>query len=239
MRFSSSLTEATLLKRSIKFLAETVLSNGQKLMIRCPNLNPIIGCDILGTKLWYSTSIGYHCLPTWELVEVDGGHLVCINPELVKPLVVEGIKKGNIEELLGYNVLHAGNTYEQTNQQNLLLESGNRKCYVCLEHVTLGNEQGEAFFPERRGMGTYNINRLIGLCKEGHKAVLFFCVLHSGVKNIKPAYHIDPEYGQLLQMAVESGVELLAYQASITMQGLELTTKLPILFSEDAIYREH
>ena len=239
MKFSSNLTEATLLKRTIKFLVEVVLPNGQRLMIRCPNLNPIIGCDILGTKIWYSTAIGYHCLPTWELAEVDGGHLVCINSELVKPLVVEGVKKGIIEEFLSYNILHAGNTYEQTMQQNLLLESGSEKCYVCLEQVTLGSDQGEGFFPERHGMGASNINKLIKLCQEGHKAILFFCVMHAGLKNIKPAYHIDPGYGKLLQIAVAAGVKLLAYKTSISTQGIELTTKLPILFSEDAIYREH
>lgn len=239
MRFSSNLTEATLLKRSIKFLAEIVLANGQKLMIRCPNLNPIIGCDILGTKLWYSTAVGYHCLPTWEIVEVDGGHLVGINPELIKPLIIEGTKQGIIEEFLSYNVLHAGNSYEQNNQQWLLLEKENEKCYVCLEHVTLGNEQGEGFFPEVYGMGVGNINQLIKMSQDGHKAILCFCVMHTGLQNIKPAYHIDANYEELLQKAVEEGVQLLAYKAAISLQGIEFTTKLPILFSKDAAYREY
>lgn len=239
MRFSSNLTEATLLKRSLKFLAEIVLNNGQKLMIRCPNFNPMIGCDILGTKLWYSTAVGYHCLPTWEIVEVDGGHLVSINPEIIKPLIIEGIKKGIIEEFLTYNVLHAGNSYEQHSQQWLLLEKENEKCYVCLEHVTLGNEQGEGFFPETHGMGTTNIHKLIKLSQEGHKAILFFCVMHTGLKNIKPAYHIDPNYEELLQKAMDEGVQLLAYKSSIALQGIEFSMRLPILFSKDAAYKEH
>ena len=239
MRFSSNLTEATLLKRSIKFLAEIVLANGQKLMIRCPTLNPIIGCDILGTRLWYSSAVGYHCLPTWELVEVDGGHLVCINPELVKPLVIEGVKKGVIEEFLSYNVLHAGNSYEQANQHSLLLETGKEKCYVCLEHVTLGNEQGDGFFPEKPGIGISTLHRLIELAQAGHTAVLFFCVMHAGIKHMKPAYHIDQKYSRLLHDAVDAGVKLLAYKASVAMHGVEITTKLPILFAEDAMYREH
>lgn len=239
MRFNSSLTEAILLKRSIKFLAEVVLANGQKLMIRCPNLNPMIGCDILGTKLWYSTAVGYHCLPTWELAEVDGGNLVCINPELMKSLVIEGIKKGVVEEFLSYNVLPTNNTYEQTSQQSLLLEQDRQNCYVYFEQVTLGNDQGEGFFPERQGLGSSKINKLIDLCRAGKQAVLFFCVTHTGINHIKPAYHIDPRCGQLLQTAMAAGVQLLAYKADISLQGIELATKLPILFAEDAIYREH
>ena len=239
MKFSSSLTDATLLKRTIKFLVEVVLPNGQKLMIRCPNLNPIIGCDILGTKVWYSAAIGYNCLPTWELVEVDGGNLVCINPELIKPLVVEGVRKGIIEEFLNYNVLHAGNSYEQLTQQTLLLENGNEKCYVALEQVTLGNERGDGFFPESCGAGNSNINKLVQICREGHKAILFFCVMHNGIKNVKPAYHIDPEYGRLLQYAIDEGVKLLAYKTAISLREIEFTTKLPILSAEGVIYPEH
>ena len=239
MRFSSNLMEATLLKRSIKFLAEVVLANGQKLMIRCPNLNPIIGCDILGTKIWYSTAIGYHCLPTWEIVEVDGGHLVGINSELIKPLVIEGIKNGAIEEFSGCSVLHAGNSYEHDNQQWLLIERSKEKSYVCIEHITLGNDQGEGFFPEVRGMGLNNLRKLMELQGQGYKTTLLFCVMHSGLINVKPAYHIDPEYEVLLQQALEEGVQLLAYKTSISLQGLELTTKLPILFFKDAIYGEH
>jgi sugar fermentation stimulation protein A len=178
-------------------------------------------------------------LPTWEIVEVDGGHLVGINPEMIKPLVIDGIKQGVIEEFLSYNVLHAGNTYEQSNQQWLLLEKDDEKCYICLEHVTLGNDQGDGFFPEIHGMGTGNIKRLIKMCGDGHKAILLFCVMHTGLKNIKAAYHIDSTYEELLQKAMNAGVQLFAYKVSISLQGIEFTTKIPILFSKDAAYKEH
>ena len=99
MKFCSKLTEATLLKRSIKFLVEAALLDKQRIMLRCPNLGRLLGCDILGTKLWFSNPIGYHCLPTWELAEVDGGHLVCVNPEYILSLVLDGIKAKVITEL--------------------------------------------------------------------------------------------------------------------------------------------
>ena len=237
MKFSSHLTEATLLKRPLKFLAEVVLPNRQKLMIRCPNLSEMLGCDILGTKLWFSNAIGYHCLPTWELVEVDGGHLVSINPELMKPLVIEAIKQGTIDELSDYNILHTGGGYDQFNSQFLLLEKNEQQCYMGLEHVTLGDEQGKGYFPERVGGGIENLSALMQAKADGHRAILFYCVVHTGIDNIKPAVHIDQEYKANLQQAVSKGVEVLAYRTSITLQGIELSTPLNVMLSVDAISR--
>jgi DNA-binding sugar fermentation-stimulating protein len=73
MKYNSQLIEATLLRRPISFLMEVVLQSKRRIMVRCPNLGPLAGCDILGTQLWFSAPSGDHCLPTLELVEVNGG----------------------------------------------------------------------------------------------------------------------------------------------------------------------
>lgn len=231
MKFSSNLTAATLLKRSIKFLANIVLANGQKIIIRCPNLKPMLGCDILGTKLWYSTAVGYHYLPTWEIAEVDGGHLVGINPEILKPLVIEAIKLGIITEFTDCQLLPIANNYETNNQQWLTLEKNQQKYYLCLEHLTLGNEQNAGIFPETP-METSNIKKLIALRQAGHQAILFFCVMHTGLQNINLGSYIDPNYTTLLAMAINAGVQLLAYKASISPEEIKFTTKLPICYKQ-------
>ena len=93
MKFNSQLIEATLLKRQYQFLVEIILNSKRKYMIRCPYLGNMAGLDILGSRIWFSKAVGHQSLDDWEIVEVDGGHLVCINPELVKPLIIEGMKK--------------------------------------------------------------------------------------------------------------------------------------------------
>lgn len=232
MKFSSHLTEAILLKRVLRFMGEVVLPNRQKIMVRCPNIGDLRGCDILGTKIWYSNAVGYHCLPTWELVEVDDGFLVCINPELMKPLIIEAIKKEIIKELIGYNILHAGGQYDQFRSQFLLLENNQQQCYMGIEQVILLGEHGVGLFPTSLGEGIDNLQALIQARNENHRAVLVYCVMHSGVNYIKPQAEFDSAYYKLLQQAVQSGVEILAYRASISMEGIELTTQLPILPAE-------
>ncbi len=232
MKFSSHLTEAILLKRILRFMGEVVLPNRQKIMVRCPNIGDIRGCDILGTKIWYSNAVGYHCLPTWELVEVDNGYLVCINPELMKPLIIEAIKKDVIHELRSCNILHAGGQYDQFRSQFLLLEKEQQQCYMGIEQVLLLGEHGVGLFPTSGGDGIENLHALIRARNEGHRAVLMYCVMHTGISYIKPHADLDPDYYKLLEQAVAAGVELMAYRVSITLENIELTTQLPVLPAE-------
>lgn len=232
MKYSSHLTEAILLKRVLRFMGEVVLPNRQKLMIRCPNIGDMRGCDILGTKIWYSNAIGYHCLPTWELIEADGGSLVCINPELMKPLIIEAINKRTIDELSGYNIMHTGGQFDQFRSQFLLLEKDQSQCYLGIEQVLIIGENGAGAFPASCNDGFENLNALIQARNEGHRAVLFYCVMHTGIKCIKPAVDADTAYFNLLQQAIEAGVELMAYQITIGLEDISLTTKLSVLPSE-------
>lgn len=229
MEYNSYLTECMLLRRSLGFLAEVVLPNKQKMMIRCPNLGPMLSCDILGTRVWYSNAVGYNCLPTWELAEVDEGHLVCVNPELVRPVAVEAIKKGIITELQDYNILHTtGGQSGQYYSQILLLEKDNLHCHVCLELVTLGDEKGEGYFPESIGGGLDNLDYLIRMKEEGDEAVLLFCAFNTGIECIKPASHINPDYAKKLEQAKEAGVKIISYRADISLQDISLRATLPV-----------
>ena len=67
--------------------------------------------------------------------------------------------------------------------------------------------------------------------KQGHRAVLFFCVQHSGVERVSPADDIDPEYGRLLREAAELKVEILAYGADFDVANsiIQLVRELPIV----------
>lgn len=234
MKYNSHLTEAILLKRVLRFLGEVVLPNRRKLMIRCPNIGDMCGCDILGTKIWYSNAVGYHCLPTWELVEADGGFLVSINPEMMKPLVVEAIKKNSINELIGYNIMHAGGQFDQFRSQFILLEKGQQQCYMGIEQVILIDNHGVGLFPGNSCDGIENLNALLQARAEGHRAILLYCVMHMGINYIKTQTESDSIYFQLLNRAIAAGVEMIAYRVTINMDNIELTTQLPIFSAESA-----
>jgi sugar fermentation stimulation protein A len=43
----------------------------------------------------------------------------------------------------------------------------------------------------------------------------------------KPADHIDPEYGKALRHAVKGGLEVLVYDVTIDLDGIQLNRKIP------------
>jgi sugar fermentation stimulation protein A len=199
-------------------------------MVRCPNLGPLAGCDILGTQLWFSAPSGDHCLPTLELVEVNGGFLVGINPEILKQLATEAIREGFIKELRDYRITEQdSHGYDQDAITVLMLEKDfMHQCYVCLEHVICVNDEKSSFVPVINKLVDPNLEYLILRKKQGYRAVLLYCVLHSGADNLKFDGNIDPEYGKKIAYAIDNGVEVIAYRANISTQEMLLNHPITI-----------
>ena len=70
--------------------------------------------------------------------------------------------------------------------------------------------------------------------RAGERAVLLFCVNHTGVSEVRPADHIDAAYGDLLRQAADAGVELMAWQADLVKDNnpsgsLALVRELPVV----------
>ena len=93
--------------------------------------------------------------------------------------------------------------------------------------MTLGREE-IAYFPDAvSSRGTKHLRLLQELKKQGHRAVMFYVVQREDCKLFKPADHIDPTYGQTLRKAHTAGVEIIVYQAKISLDEISLTCRLP------------
>lgn len=229
MKHHSQLIEATLLKRPISFLMEVVLQSKKRIMLRCPNLGSLQGCDILGTQLWFSAPSNGHCLPTLELVEVNGGFLVGINPEILKDLFIDAITQGCIKELSDYQFLGKEPDCKLDDVQIFNLYNKTQgKSYVSLEHVINVNEQLEGIFPSNKQNVNSNLDYLVLKKQKGYRATLIFCILHSGAKNLKIIDKENSLYIEKMRYALQQGVEVLAYKAKISTQEIKLNNKLPI-----------
>ena len=56
--------------------------------------------------------------------------------------------------------------------------------------------------------------------------MLLFAVLHSGIKEVTVAEHIDPTYAKLIKEAIEAGVEIIAYKAQFSVSQNKLSMRL-------------
>ncbi len=237
MEFPSPLTQAVLLKRYKRFLAEIVINNQEHRVIYCPNMGAMTGCDILGSRVWFSRSPNTRRKfpDTWELVEVDAGYLVCVNTLNTNQLILEGIVNGVINELQGYTQILLDPPLLEDHSFDILLEKNpgiiddTEKCFVVSKGVTLGDEIHRGFFPDTpTEKGVQQLKALIHAKEMGYRAVLIYCIQHTGIERVFPADHIDPKYGSTLRQAMMAGVEMMAYRLDISLSEMHLATPVEV-----------
>ena len=233
MDFPTPLIEGRLIKRYKRFLSDVELPSGEVVVAHCPNTGSMKRCQQDNARVWLSKSdnpkrkLGY----TWELVEVDGEHLACINTGLPNKLVGEAIANGVVSELAGYEELKAEVKYgEKSRIDWLLTGSEGQKCYVEVKNVTLLEEDGNGYFPDAvTDRGRKHLYELAKMVEEGHRAVMFFCVSHSGVNCVSPASHIDKKYADAFKEVTAKGVEVLAYKVDINQQRMFVSHAIPVV----------
>lgn len=237
MEFPSPLTQAILLKRYKRFLAEIVVNNQEHRIIYCPNMGAMTGCDILGSRIWFSQcGDPRRKFPeTWELVEVDSGHLVCVNTHNTKQLITEAIQNGVIKELAHYDHIDSDPSMINECHFDMMLthqvheDDDQDAAFVMTQSVTMGDEIHRGFFPDAMTQqGVQQLKSLIYAKQRGYRTILVFNVLHTGIHRLFPADHIDSEYGSLIRQAVIAGVEVIGYRVDISFNAISLAEPVEV-----------
>lgn len=230
MQFTSSLIPGQLVKRYKRFLADVELADGTLVTAHCPNTGAMTGCAEPDYKVWLSKSdnpkrkLQY----TWELALDFEQNWIGVNTQNANKLVEEAIEEQLITQLAGYQNIKREVKYGSENSRiDLLLSDENKPdCYVEVKSVTLmENQQG--FFPDAKtARGVKHLRELMEMVESGDRAVLFFCVQHTGIRSVTSASHIDPEYARVLQEANQKGVEILVYGSQIDQEKIVLNQEL-------------
>ncbi len=219
-----------LIKRYKRFLADVLLEDGSIVTVHCPNSGSMKGCATPDSPVFLSrsTNMGRKYPLTWELVQADG----CwagINTGIPNRLTREAIEDGTVSELQGYDTIRPEVPYGEHSRIDLLLEGPVGRCFVEVKNVTLV-ENRRALFPDSvTTRGQKHLQELMRVVREGDRGVIFFTVQRGDGDSVSPADLIDPEYGRLLRMALDNGVEALAYRAAVTPDEIRLTERLPVL----------
>ncbi|WP_076416589.1 DNA/RNA nuclease SfsA [Shewanella sp. UCD-KL12] len=236
MQFTPPFEAGALIKRYKRFLTDIELNDGSVVTIHCPNTGSMRNCLFEGHKVWFSTSDNpkRKYSRTWELAETDVGHLIGINTGRANQLAEDAIKAGVITELQGYESLRREVKYGSENSRIDIFLQGSQDtepkldCYVEVKSCTL-LEDGQGYFPDAvTKRGQKHLRELMEMVALGHRGVLLFVVQHTGIESVQAAKHIDPEYAELLTLAHQSGVEVLAYCAEMSPKCASLIKSCPV-----------
>lgn len=235
MEFSDPLVGGTLIRREKRFIAYVLLDDGREVVAHTNNSGSMKGCQDPGSRVWLSPADkpGRKLKWTWEIVHAGAdGVAVGVNTLVPNRLVEEGVLAGVISELQGYSRLRREVRYgTERSRIDLLLSDGEGLADVWVEvkNVTLVRGQ-RALFPDAvTSRGRKHLRELAAQVAQGDRGVLVFVLQRSDAVEVAPADDIDPAYGQELRKALASGVEVLAYQAEVSPQRIELVRSIPVV----------
>ena len=213
-----------LIKRYQRFKADIVLYDGNVVTAHCANSGSLKGCLLEGVTVYVSKATNPNRkLPyTWEMIELPRS-LVVINTFLANHIVKNAIFNGKIKELLGYEVIKSETPYGERSRIDFLLEGETNPCLLEVKSCTWMEDE-IAFFPDApTKRGKKHLDLLSDATKEGYRSVIFYLIQRMDSKGFQPACRIDPQYCNRLWMAMDAGVEVLAYDIKVDLKGISIS----------------
>jgi sugar fermentation stimulation protein A len=229
--FSSALTQAILIKRYKRFLADVILPNGEMTTVHCPNTGAMTGCDEPNSIIYLSHSSNpKRKYPyTWEYATDAMGNKICVNTNNANRVIKNALENRMISQVANYGKVIPEQKYNNSRIDFLLQEEGQTDCYVEVKSVTLA-EGALGMFPDTTTKrGQKHCYELAQISENGLKAKLLFCVMRENITQFKIADDIDPDYAKAVEFAVRSGVEVICYSCDLNLKNIRLLQKTPII----------
>lgn len=233
MHFNPPLTTGTLIQRYKRFLVDVKLANGQTLTIHCPNTGSMRSCSTPGSTVAFSHSTNPKRKLSHTLEMVKAGNTwVGVNTSRTNGLVAEAIIRGSIAEFTQVEEVKREVRVSRESRLDLAVTHAGKTTYIEVKNCSLV-ENGCAMFPDAiTARGTKHLEELMELAARGDGACIFFLVQRQDADRFAPAAAIDPLYTATLRKAAGHGVMILAYQAEVSPEAIEVGSRLPILLDQ-------
>jgi sugar fermentation stimulation protein A len=111
---------------------------------------------------------------------------------------------------------------------DLLLSNDVEKLHLEAKSCTLV-ENGTALFPDSPSKrGTRHLRTLVKTLVFGRAAVVFIIQRNDAIR-FKSNTKKDPNFTEALKFAVENGVEAYAFNSNVTLRGVNILKRVPIM----------
>jgi sugar fermentation stimulation protein A len=231
MQFHQPTFIGTIQNRYKRFLSDITLDNGEQINAHVPNTGSMQTCWEPGWKVLTT----FHDDPkrkmkyTLELTH-NGKSWIAVNTSLTNKLVHEALLNNQIVQLQDYTQIKPEQSVLDSRLDFFLSGHATSPCaYVEVKNVTLKSEQAVALFPDAVSTrGQKHLKDLMKIKAMGHRAIMLYVINREDVTSFSSAKTIDPVYAQLLSEAKDAGVEILAYQTTITEKEISISKEIEV-----------
>lgn len=233
MNFAQDLVPATLIKRYKRFLADARLEDGTEITAHCANPGSMMGLKDPGIRIWLEPNddpkkkLKYG----WRIVDHENGHFTGVDTSVPNRALKAALMAKELPELAEYQTIRPEVKYGQNSRIDFLLtKEAAPDLYVEVKSVTLSREPGKAEFPDSvTSRGTKHLGELTEVVRNGDKAMMLYLVQRTDCDHVTLAEDIDPTYATAFDVAIDAGVQVLAYDCQITPQEILIGKSLPFI----------
>jgi sugar fermentation stimulation protein A len=229
MIFQPPLLRGTLIRRYKRFLADITLDSGDTITAHCANTGSMRSCSEPGSPVGISRSPNPKRKYPHTLEIICSGEVwIGINTARTNSLVVEAIELGRIDEFKEVKEIKREVTVSGKSRLDLQLFTAETSVFVEVKNCSLVEDRCAMFPDAVTARGAKHLEELTHLANSGAQAAMFFLVQRGDARCFRPAAHIDPDYSTALRRAAEAGVQLIAYQAEVSPEGIEVIGPLSV-----------
>lgn len=225
-----ALCEGRLLRRYKRFLADVCDGQGRLLTIHCPNTGAMTGCAEPDSRAWFSSSDNpkRKYSHTLEFVETAHG-LVSVNTGRANKLVHEALSAAVLPSVQGIqNIQPEVPIPEGDGRFDFKVDTHTGPVWIEVKSVTLHMGDGVGAFPDATSArAAKHVEALQRRVASGERGMLVFCAQHCGVERVTLAREIDPHYAQVVEGALETGLEVVALGCSSNLDCMQADRIIP------------
>lgn len=234
----NQVVEGTFMERPNRFVARVKIDDAIE-TVHVKNTGRCRELLIPGSRVFLSKALNPNRKTAFDLVSVYkenalgliGGNPLLVNIDSQAPNTVfeEYLKAGsfvpeiiNIKREVSYG----------DSRLDFYIQTKDRGIYVEVKGATL-EVDGKTMFPDApTERGIKHINELIKAVEAGYDAYIVFVVQMAGTHSFSPNRKMHPEFADVLQVAYEAGVNILALECEVTQDSLTINTEtknIPII----------
>lgn len=216
------------LERPNRFIAKVLIDGVIEIVHvkntgRCRELL-LPGAKVLLEKAaWPERKTGYSLIAVYK-----GNLLINMDSQAPNKVVFEALQQGKLPEFGQLKSLAKEVTYNKS-RFDLSYETESKQGFIEVKGVTL-EQDGVALFPDApTKRGTKHLLEMATAVGQGYEGCIFFLIQMKGPKRFQPNKVMDPKFAQALEQARVSGVKILAYDATVTPNSLELGNQVAVV----------
>ena len=220
----ANMVPGTFLSRPNRFIAHVEI-DGQAEVVHVKNTGRCRELLPPGAEVWCQRSANPSRKTKFDLITVrKGGRLINMDSQAPNIAAKEWLASGGLGtvESLRPEPVHGDSRFDFS----FTLEG--TPCFLEVKGVTL-EEGGVCAFPDApTERGAKHLRGLTEAAKAGFGAYVLFVIQMADVEYLHPNDATDPNFGAALREAAANGVNVLAVDCAVTVDGMNIRKQVPV-----------